>query len=54
MNLLEIIDNVDKNILISSSSILLGLLFPLAIFLVEEVKNENFKFDRIIIFTQII
>lgn len=54
MNLLELIDNVDKNILISTSGILLGLLFPLAIFLVEDAKNVNFKFDRIIIFTQII
>lgn len=54
MDLFELIDKIDKNILISISGVLLGLLFPLAIFLVEDVKNEDFRFDRTIIFTQVI
>lgn len=47
-------DGIDRGNLIAISAILLGLLIPIAIFLVEEAKGDTYNFERSVIFTEVI
>ncbi|WP_353891786.1 hypothetical protein ABVR74_03245 [Lactococcus lactis subsp. lactis] len=47
-------DGIDRGNLLAISAILLGLLIPIAIFLVEDAKGDNYNFERSVIFTEII
>lgn len=49
----SVINNLNKDILMGISAILIGLLLPLAIFLVEDAKNANFIFERAVIFNRV-
>lgn len=47
-------DGIDRGNLLAISAILLGLLIPIAIFLVEDAKGDTYNFERSVIFTEVI
>nr|DAW27128.1 MAG TPA: hypothetical protein [Caudoviricetes sp.] len=49
-----VINNLNKDILMGISAILVSLLLPLAIFLVEDARSANFVFERAVIFNRVI
>ncbi|MDG6146391.1 hypothetical protein NF717_12175, partial [Lactococcus formosensis] len=47
-------DGIDRGNLLAVSAILLGLLIPIAIFLVEKAEGDTYNFERSVIFTEVI